>query len=139
MRGRVELLPEVKIFPVIDYSAFDMLDPFNTARIEPTRPDKAKRDDPRLDPDRQREPLEAYPLESLKMVGVMNQGKQINALIQADKTLYQVHVGNFLGQNYGKVLAIHEESVDLQELVEDVTEGWIERTNTLQLQERHEA
>jgi type IV pilus assembly protein PilP len=138
MRGAVKPLPEIKIFPVVDYEPSLDLDPFNTARIEPAKPEKRQLNDPRLDPDRQREPLEAYPLESLKMVGILMQGKETNALVQADKSLYQVHVGNFMGRNYGKIVAISPDSLELQELVEDTNEGWIERLSTLQLQERQE-
>ncbi|MCL2162649.1 MAG: pilus assembly protein PilP [Betaproteobacteria bacterium] len=139
MRGAVKPLPEVRIFPVVDYLAVNDLEPFNAARIEPTKPEKRRVDDPRLDPDRQREPLEAYPLETLRMVGVLGKGKSINALIQADKALYQVRIGNFMGRNYGKVIVINQDSLELQELIEDLNEGWVEKVTTVQLHERQEA
>lgn len=139
MRGVVKPLPEVKIFPVVDYIALNDLEPFNATRIEPAKPEKRRLDDPRLNPDRQREPLESYPLESLTMVGILGKGKSINALIQADKALYQVRVGNFMGRNFGKVIAINQDSLELQELLEDLNEGWIEHVTTVQLQERQEA
>jgi len=139
MRGAVKPLPEIRIFPVVDYIAVDELEPFNVARIEPPKPEKRRVNDPRLDPDRQREPLEAYPLESLAMVGILGKGKSLNALIQADKSLYQVRVGNFMGRNYGKVIAINQDSLELQELVEDLNEGWVERVTTVQLKEQQEA
>lgn len=139
MRGAVKPLPEIKIFPVVEYSSADEMEPFNIARIEPTKPDKPRLNDPRLDPDRQREPLEAYPLESLKMVGVLGKGKEIHALIQADSALYEVRIGNFMGRDYGKVVAIGEDTLELQELVEDMNEGWTERNRSLQLQEPQEA
>jgi len=139
MRGAVKPLPEVRIFPVVDYIAVNGLEPFDAARIEPAQLEKRRADDPRLNPDRQREPLEAYPLESLRMVGVLGRGRSLNALIQADRVLYQVRVGNFMGRNYGKVITINQDSLELQELVEDLSEGWIERVTTVQLQERQEA
>ncbi|MCL2589870.1 MAG: pilus assembly protein PilP [Betaproteobacteria bacterium] len=138
MHGAVKPLPEVKIFPLVDYIAVDGLEPFNVTRIEPAKPEKRRVDDPRLNPDRQREPLEAYPLESLKMVGVLGKGKSINALIQADKVLYRVHVGNFMGRNYGNIISINQDFIELQELIEDLNEGWIERITTMRLQERQE-
>ncbi|MDR2925202.1 MAG: pilus assembly protein PilP [Azoarcus sp.] len=138
MKGAVKPLPEIRIFPVVDYLAVEGLEPFNVVRIEPSKPETRRMDDPRLDPDRQREPLEAYPLESLKMVGLLGKGKAVNALIQADKALYQVYVGNFMGRNYGKVIGIHQDSLELQELVEDVNDGWVERVTTMQLQEQQE-
>ncbi|MDR2364660.1 MAG: pilus assembly protein PilP [Zoogloeaceae bacterium] len=140
MHGAVKPLPEVKIFPVVDYVLTEEQEPFNAARLEPTKPEKRHLDDPRLNPDRQREPLEAFPLGSLKMVGALAQDKgAIHALIQADDALYQVRVGNFMGQHYGRIIAITEDKVELQELIEDLNEGWIERISTLQLQERQEA
>jgi len=138
MRGAVKPIPEVKIFPVVDYLAADGLEPFNAARIDPTKPEKRLVNDPRLDPDRQREPLEAYPLETLRMVGVLGKGKSIHALIQADKALYQVRIGNFVGRNFGKVISINQDSLELQELIEDLNEGWIEKVTTVQLQEKQE-
>jgi type IV pilus assembly protein PilP len=139
MHGAVKPLPEIRIFSVVDYAALAGLEPFNTARIEPAKPEKRRMDDPRLNPDRQREPLEAYPLETLKMVGILGKGKSVNALIQAEKALYQIRVGNFMGRDYGKVIAINQDSLELQELVEDLNEGWIERITTVRLQERQEA
>ena len=138
MRGAVKPIPEVKIFPVVDYLVAEGLEPFNAARIEPTKPEKRLVNDPRLDPDRQREPLEAYPLETLRMVGVLGKGKSIHALIQADKALYQVRIGNFVGRNFGKVISINQDSLELQELIEDLNEGWIEKVTTVQLQEKQE-
>ncbi|MDR1462035.1 MAG: pilus assembly protein PilP [Azoarcus sp.] len=139
MHGAVKPLPEVKIFPVVDYMSAEAPEPFDVVRLEPAKPEKQHIDDPRLNPDRQREPLEAFPLGSLKMVGVLAKDKETHALIQAGDALYQMRVGNFMGQHYGRIIAITEDKVELQELVEDLNEGWIERSNTLQLQERQEA
>lgn len=139
MRGAVKPLPEIKIFPVVDYQPTDGPAPFDALRMEPAKAEKRRIDDPRLSPDRQREPLEAFPLDELKMVGVMTQDKSIHALIQAGAALYQVRVGNFMGQHHGRIVAITDDAVELQELVEDLAEGWIERNTSLQLQERQEA
>lgn len=137
MRGVVKPLPEIKPFPVVDYDAAALVEPFRAARIEPER--KMGGGGLRPDPDRRREPLESYPLESLRMVGILTQGKASHALIQADKALYQIRVGNYIGQDYGVVTAITESAVSLRELVEDVNGDWVERTSSLQLQERQEA
>lgn len=138
MRGAVKPLPEIKPFPVVDYAVSELVDPFRGARIEPER--KASGGGGlRPDTDRRREPLEAYPLETLRMVGVLTQGKASHALIQADQSLYQIRVGNYMGQDYGVVTAITDSAVSLRELVEDVNGDWVERTSSLQLQERQEA
>lgn len=85
---------------------------------------------------RRKEPLEAFPLDAMAMVGSLNRGGKHVALIRVDRLLYQVHAGNYLGQNYGRVGAITETEVVLREIVQDPTGDWIERTATLQLQER---
>ena len=85
---------------------------------------------------RRKEPLEAFPLDAMAMVGSLNRGGNHVALIRVDRLLYQVHAGNYLGQNYGRVSKITETEVALREIVQDPTGDWIERTATLQLQER---
>jgi len=87
------------------------------------------------DLDRRREPLEAYPLDSIKMVGVMQKGKLTYALITADQTLHQVKIGNYVGQNFGMVTQVTETEVLIKELVQDAAGDWVERDATLQLQE----
>jgi type IV pilus assembly protein PilP len=85
---------------------------------------------------RRKEPLEAVPLDAMAMVGSLNRGGKQIALIRIDKLLYQVQTGNYLGQNYGRINKISETEVALREIVQDAGGEWIERTATLQLQER---
>ncbi|QNP49847.1 pilus assembly protein PilP [Diaphorobacter aerolatus] len=84
---------------------------------------------------RRKEPLEAHPLDAIHMVGSMNKNGVPIALIRVDKLIYQVRVGNHLGQNYGLVTKISETNVQLREIVQDTTGDWIERQATLDLQE----
>ncbi len=84
---------------------------------------------------RRKEPLEAYPLDSMSMVGSVSRGAP-SALLRVDTLLYQVKVGDYLGQNYGRVKKITETGIELQEIVQDATGEWIERPAQLQLQER---
>jgi type IV pilus assembly protein PilP len=85
---------------------------------------------------RRKEPLEAYPLDAMQMVGsLVKEGKPV-ALLKVDNLLYQVHPGNYLGQNYGKIVKVSETEVVLREIVQDAAGEWVERTATLQLQER---
>ncbi|WP_332672249.1 pilus assembly protein PilP [Aromatoleum sp.] len=135
MKGTVKPLPEVHPFPVVEYTAGDAT-PFAPARIEPEAKARAG-----SGPDlgRLREPLEAFPLESLELVGVMKQSAKEHALVKADKSLYQVRVGNYVGQNFGLVTHITETEVMVKELVEDLNGDWVERTSKLLLQERQEA
>src|SRR5512137_972901 len=97
-RGRVDPLPQIKPYEPFAYNAFDLPDPFKPRKIEPTKGAS------KLAPDmtRRREPLEAFPLESLTMVGTLEKNKTIYALVRTpERDVYQVKAGNYLGQNYG--------------------------------------
>jgi type IV pilus assembly protein PilP len=134
MRGRVPPLPQLKTFPVVDFDEAAAGDPFQASKLDP---DKRSAGANRPDTNRRREPLEAYPLESLKLVGMMisKDGKPV-ALVQADKTIYQVRVGNYVGQNFGLVTKISETELALKELIEDANGDWVERMGSMQLQEQ---
>lgn len=136
LRGRIAPLPVVKPYEPVPYKAFDQADPFSTAKIELVTK-SASSGGGGLKPDfnRPKEPLEAYPLESLKMVGVLQQRKASFALIKADIGLYRVKVGNYMGQNFGLITSITESQVQLRELIQDPAGDWTERQSTLQLQE----
>ena len=92
----------------------------------------------KLAPDlnRRKEPLEAFPLESLAMVGTLQRGKSRFALVRTtDKDVYQVKVGNYMGQNFGVVIGIEDTEIKLKELVQDGAGDWTERSSTIQLAE----
>ena len=133
LKGGIPPLPEVKPYEPVPYDAGNMLDPFKPAKIGP---EQKKGGGGGLQPDlnRPREPLESYPLESLNYVGVMTRGKVSYAIISADASLYQVRVGNYMGQNFGVITKISEEEVALKELVQDSAGDWVERESTLLLQ-----
>lgn len=133
MKGRVDTLPQIKTFALVDYDGAGLKDPFDPSKIEP---DKEKGGKNAPDKTRRPEPLEAYPLESLSMVGLLKMKGQPVALVQVDKVIYQVKVGNYLGQNFGIVTNITDAEVTLKELVEDSSGDWVERISSLQLQEQ---
>jgi type IV pilus assembly protein PilP len=85
---------------------------------------------------RRKEPLEAYPLDSMSMVGSVTKAGRPYALLRVDKLLYQVKAGDYLGQNFGKITKISETDLSLREIVQDAAGEWIERTSALQLQEK---
>ena len=85
---------------------------------------------------RRKEPLEAYPLDSMAMVGSVNKQGLPFALLRVEGLLYQVKVGDYMGQNYGRILRISEADLVLREVVQDAAGEWIERNSTLQLLER---
>lgn len=80
------------------------------------------------------QPLEAYPLESLLMRGVLQDGGKVSALIQApDKQVYRIAVGSYMGLNQGRVVALTPERIQLIEIVSDGQGGYVERPRTLVL------
>ena len=134
--GRIPPLPEVKPYEPVSYAAFDLTDPFRPRKIEPPKGGGGT-----LAPDlnRRREPLEAYALETLRMVGTLEQKKETFALVKApDNALYRVKTGNYLGQNFGRITAINESSIKLKEIVQDSGGNWQEKEQTLFLQEEAE-
>ena len=129
-KGKLEPLPQIKPYEPFAYNAFDLPDPFKPRKIEPGRGSS------KLAPDmnRRKEPLEAFPLESLNMVGSMQQGKTTFALVRTpERDVFQVRVGNYMGQDYGVVTAITDGEIRLKELVQDSAGDWTERSSTLQL------
>lgn len=85
---------------------------------------------------RRKEPLEAYPLDAMTMVGSLEKLKKPVALVRVEKLLYQVMVGDHMGQNYGRITKITETEVILLEIVQDANGDWVERSATLHLQEK---
>lgn len=138
-RGRIPPLPDVKEYKPFPYEAEkdNLLDPFKPRKIQPQ---KTVEDKMAAHRNRPREPLEAYPLENLRMVGTLQQKKEVFALVKTpDNNLFRVKVGNYLGQNFGRIIEITESSIKLVELVLDSTSAEeTERTATLQLAEEQE-
>jgi type IV pilus assembly protein PilP len=132
LKGKVAPLPQVKPYEPVAYATANVLDPFNSSKILPDRKPSGGGNPP--DFTRPREPLESYPLETLKYVGVITREKDSYALILADRALYQVGVNNYLGQNFGKITKIDESEVSLTEFVQNAEGDWIERTSFLHLQ-----
>ena len=130
---RVEPLPAVKPFEPFAYEGFDLPDPFKPRKLASADQKRDVRVEEQIN--RRKEPLEAFPLEQLKMVGTLSQNKETYALVKADKTLYRVKKGNYMGQNFGVITAIDEGGIKLKELVQDGTGEWVERASALQLVE----
>ena len=129
-KGRLDPLPTIRPYEPFAYNAFDLPDPFKPRKIEPNKSTS------KLAPDltRRREPLEAFPLESLSMVGTIEKGKALYALVKTpERDIYQVRQGNYLGQNYGVVVDISDSELKLKELVQDGAGDWAERSSALNL------
>ncbi|MFN3543363.1 MAG: pilus assembly protein PilP [Thiobacillus sp.] len=132
MQGKIEPLPEVKAYEPFTYSAFDLPDPFKPRKLTVSGGGGG------VQPDfnRPREPLEAYSLETLQMVGMVSKKGVIHAVIRTpDKAIYHVRKGNYMGQNFGLITRITDSEVTLREIVQDSAGDWSERISTLILQE----
>jgi len=139
-RGRIPPLPEAKPYEAFSYDAFDLVDPFKPRKIAPPKPTRIAGGIQPPDPNRRKEALEAYPLENLKMVGTLQQKKEMHALVKApDASLFRVKSGNFIGQNFGRITEISESAIKLKELVQDSGGEWREEERTLLLQDEQEA
>lgn len=133
---KVEPLPEIKTQEPFVYAAAKLADPFAVANLK-SQGSQTAGAGPRPDMNRRKEPLEEYPLDALRMVGTLARGEQAWAVIQApDGTVHRVSVGNHLGQNFGKIMRISEEKVELVELVQGTLGDWVEREASVALAEQ---
>ena len=130
---RIDPLPAVKPFEPFTYEGFDLPDPFKPRKLTANREGAGGGLAPDLN--RRKEPLEAFPLEQLKMVGTLSQANDTFALVRADKTLYRVKKGNYMGQNFGLITDVSDSEIKLKEIVQDSAGDWAERQSVLPLLE----
>jgi len=140
LEGKVAPLPPLVPYEPVPYSAETeaTIDPFRPERIEVAAArGQATASTALIEEQKKRppEPLEAFPLESITMLGTITQNKETFALVKAGANLYRVKKGNYMGQNFGVIIAIDEAQISLKELVQDSTGDWVERTSALQLVE----
>lgn len=132
MQGKVDPLPEILPLQQFVYQAFEIPDPFSTSK---NKQDSTSQNELKPDLKRQKEALENYALENLSMVGTLQKGRQIFALVKTpDNKVYRVKNGNYLGHNYGLVTVISEEKITLKEMIQDSGNAWIEQVGALRLQ-----
>lgn len=138
VKPNVTPLAAPKAFAPQAYDSAGEVDPFSTQKLSVAIKQEAREPNSLLasELNRRKEPLEAYPLDSMAMVGSVARGGKPFALLRVDNLLYQVKMGDYLGQNYGRVTRIDETELVLREIVQDAAGEWIERSASLQLQER---
>ena len=125
--GRIEALPEIRPAPSFAYEAGDRRSPFL-----PDTPQQRVSEDPNAvtgpDPNRPREFLEQFPLDTLRMVGTLNAlGDDFGLVQTSDGLIHRVSTGNHLGQNYGRIMSITESEIQLVEIISDGLGGYLER------------
>jgi type IV pilus assembly protein PilP len=139
IRPQVTPIPEPGRFEPQVYLSERMTEPFSAEKMASVSGSLAatvinsKLLEPELN--RRKQPLEAFPLDTMRMVGSLKREGQLVALIKVDSLLYQVRSGSYLGQNYGRVNQITETEITLREIVQDPSGEWTERPAALQLQE----
>ncbi len=138
VKPNVTPLQPPKKFDPEPYSVAQGVEPFSQQKLTVALKQEARQPNSLLSAElnRRKEPLEAYPLDSMSMVGSVSKQGQPFALLRVDNLLYQVKVGDYLGQNYGRITKIAETEIALREIVQDAAGEWIERPATLQLQEK---
>ena len=128
----LEPLPVMQQFETFEYAAHTLRDPFSNAFT-----DEDAGSGPRPDRQRRKQTLEQFPLDSLDMVGTLGRGAGVVALVMApDKVTYRVRPGNYMGQSDGRVTAVHEDRIELVELVPDGAGGWLERPASVALEDQ---
>lgn len=138
VKPNVPKLEAPKKFEPEPYTEAQAVDPFSPQKLTVALRQEARQLNPLLasELNRRKEPLEAYPLDNMAMVGSFSRSGRPYALLRVDNLLYQVKVGDYLGQNYGRITQIGETELTLREVVQDAVGEWTERTSTLQLQEK---
>ena len=138
VKPSISPLQPPKKFDPQPYRSVQAVEPFSTQKLTVSLKQEARQPNSLLagELNRRKEPLEAYPLDSMSMVGSVSKSGLPFALLKVDRLLYQVKVGDYLGQNYGRITKIAETEVGLREIVQDAAGEWIERVSTLQLQEK---
>lgn len=139
MKPTTQPVPEPKEFSPYAYEGRGSVDPFDPQKIvmAVARQQQARVSASAIKPDleRRRETLEGFPLDQIRMVGMMRQAGANVALLETNGATHLVRVGNYVGQNFGLITRISETEVQLKEIVQDAAGEWVERPAKLELQE----
>lgn len=129
----IKPLPVVKPYDPFPYEAQNMRDPFANAQV--AQEAVASKGGVAPDANRAKDPLEEYSLDQIKMVGSLSRDGVTTALVKVEGSLFNVGVGRYMGQDFGRVVGVTKSSIQLKEIVRDSSNFWTERTNKLDLQE----
>lgn len=139
MKPTAQKVEEPKEFSPYPYEPHGAVDPFDPQKIlmvvARQREERGSASAIKPDLERRREVLEGFPLDQIRMVGMMRKGGENVALLETNGTTHMVHVGNYVGQNFGLITRISETEVVLKEIYQDAAGEWVERPQKLELQE----
>ncbi|TWI54175.1 type IV pilus assembly protein PilP [Pseudomonas duriflava] len=132
-KGSIEPLPQFQPYEPFSYSAAGMRSPFQP----PIKIDLAARQkgskNIKPDENRPKQFLEGFNIDTFQMVGTLANQTGRYALIKGAGGVHRVKVGDYLGQNDGRIIAITDSQIDVVEIVPDGEGGWLERPRTLSL------
>ncbi len=134
----IDPIPEVKPYQIYKYQVSNQRDPFDTTIFQAKIVEKIRKPNSTISPDPNRTPefLESFPLDTLRMVGTMQQRGSLWALIQTpEKTIQRISTGNYLGQNNGKVIEVSDAGLKIEEIIPDGFGGWRKRDGSIALSE----
>lgn len=136
-QGKVSPLPEFAPYETFVYAPDQLRDPFKPQTDQMSTAIVATEyAGPRPEQGRRKEPLESFPLDSLKMVGLLQQKHQTWGLVKdPNGTIHRIQPGNYAGQNNGKIQTVGESTIDILELVPDGLSGWVNRDAKLAMRE----
>lgn len=135
-KGQIEPLPTFPPYEAFTYGASSMRSPFQPpVKIDLNRPQKGSAE---IKPDesRPKQFLEGFNIEAFEMVGLLANDIGRFALVSGAEGVHRVKVGDYLGRNYGRIVAINDDRIEVVEIVPDGEGGWLERPRTLTLKER---
>jgi type IV pilus assembly protein PilP len=135
----IEPLPDIKPYETYLYKVGTKRDPFTPTLVIDEATEAATGEGVHPDPNRRKEALESYPLDSLRMVGTLQRGDQLWAIVKVindpDAGIHRVVTGNYMGQNHGQIVRISEEKVELVEIIPNGLGGWRESETSIALSE----
>ena len=136
--GRIEPIPEFQPYQNFEYTSHDLRDPFRL--VDFRRPEENSEEiaaiasGPKPNIDRVREPLEDFPLDTLRLKGTLTKDGIIWGLIFApDNTVHRVLEGHYMGQNHGRIISVTDDKIELTEIVPDGLGNYIERSSAVAL------
>lgn len=133
--GPIEPLPQFRSYQPFTYSAANQRSPFETP-VEAEAQLRPPGEEVRPDENRPREFLEQFSIQTLTMVGNLRRGGQAWALVRDENgRVHRVTVGNYLGRNHGRIVSVTPDQINLIEIVPSGDGGWIERPQTMSLQQ----
>ena len=136
--GRIEPIPEFQPYQNFEYTSHDLRDPFRL--VDFRRPDENAEliesiaSGPKPNIERPREPLEDFPLDTLRLKGTITKdGIKWGLIFAPDNTIHRVLEGHYMGQNHGRIIFVSDQIVELTEIVPDGLGNYIERASAVAL------